>query len=134
MFTEAGGLGSMSVNKPNIVERFADGRLYQSETLQYLSLYDVLSVKLEGSDILIIDAISGEDVTQAVLAEAAASGGVEGESFTITLPQPRVSPEEEGVAAPTTKHASSTQDFVQEPKTAVSLWPDWCKMPEIFRK
>jgi polyhydroxyalkanoate synthesis regulator protein len=53
---------------PILIKRYADGRLYDTVALRYLSLEDLRFWKARAIAFIVIDAETGEDVTLTLLA------------------------------------------------------------------
>lgn len=60
-----------SGNKPDavIIKKYANRRLYNTESSSYITLEHLAAMTREGKDFKVIDAKSGEDITHAVLTQ-----------------------------------------------------------------
>jgi polyhydroxyalkanoate synthesis repressor PhaR len=55
--------------QPLIVKKYENRRLYNTQTSQYVNQEQVAQLVRDGSDVRVIDAASGEDITRLVLAQ-----------------------------------------------------------------
>ncbi len=55
--------------QPLIVKKYENRRLYNTQTSQYINQEQVAQLVRDGSDVRVIDAASGEDITRLVLAQ-----------------------------------------------------------------
>jgi polyhydroxyalkanoate synthesis repressor PhaR len=56
-------------NKPTIVKKYANRRLYNTATSSYVTLDDLAQMIKEGGDFVAYDAKTGEDITRSVLTQ-----------------------------------------------------------------
>src|SRR5437879_13570862 len=56
-------------NKPTIVKKYANRRLYNTATSSYVTLDDLAQMIKAGGDFVVYDAKSGEDITRSVLTQ-----------------------------------------------------------------
>jgi polyhydroxyalkanoate synthesis repressor PhaR len=63
----------MSTKKPQVepivIKKYANRRLYNTDTSSYVTLDDLCDMVKEGSDFIVYDAKSGEDLTRSVLTQ-----------------------------------------------------------------
>ncbi len=59
----------MTQNKPVIVKKYANRRLYDTLTSRYVTLEDLCQMVKDGIDFVVQDAKSGEDLTRSVLTQ-----------------------------------------------------------------
>ena len=60
----------MSKDKsPIIIKKYANRRLYNTDTSAYITLEDLASIVKKGDDFVVYDAKSGDDITRSVLAQ-----------------------------------------------------------------
>jgi polyhydroxyalkanoate synthesis repressor PhaR len=64
-----GSAGSGPVPEPVIVKKYANRRLYNTETSSYITLDHLSAMTREGREFKVVDAKSGEDITHAVLTQ-----------------------------------------------------------------
>jgi polyhydroxyalkanoate synthesis repressor PhaR len=57
----------MSAAAPRVLKKYPNRRLYDTERSRYVTLEDVRALLLEGIDIRVLDAETGEDITRSVL-------------------------------------------------------------------
>jgi polyhydroxyalkanoate synthesis regulator protein len=55
---------------PNLVKRYARTRLYDTETLRYVTLSDLMLRVSKDISFVVIDAETGEDITRILLSRA----------------------------------------------------------------
>ena len=58
-----------SGNGPVIIKKYANRRLYNTETSSYITLDHLAAMTREGRDFKVVDAKTGEDITRAVLTQ-----------------------------------------------------------------
>ncbi len=58
-----------SETEPVVIKKYANRRLYNTETSSYVTLEDLCDMVKEGTDFLVCDAKSGEDLTRQVLTQ-----------------------------------------------------------------
>ena len=56
-------------NSPITIKKYANRRLYNTDTSAYITLEDLASIVKKGDDIVVYDAKSGEDITRSVLTQ-----------------------------------------------------------------
>jgi polyhydroxyalkanoate synthesis repressor PhaR len=56
-------------NNPIIIKKYANRRLYNTDTSAYITLEDLAAIVKKGDDFLVYDAKSGEDITRSVLTQ-----------------------------------------------------------------
>jgi polyhydroxyalkanoate synthesis repressor PhaR len=56
-------------NKPVVVKKYANRRLYNTATSSYVTLEDLATMIKEGGDFVVYDAKTGEDITRSVLTQ-----------------------------------------------------------------
>ena len=54
------------------IKRYANRKLYDTESSHYVSLQDILKLVRDGEDIEVMDSRTGEDLTSVTLAQAMA--------------------------------------------------------------
>ena len=59
----------MAGDKPTIIKKYANRRLYHTGTSTYVTLEDLARMVKEGEDFVVTDAKSGEDISRAVLGQ-----------------------------------------------------------------
>jgi polyhydroxyalkanoate synthesis repressor PhaR len=59
----------MSEDRPTIIKKYANRRLYDTGTSTYVTLDDLARMVREGQDFVVQDARTGEDITRSVLAQ-----------------------------------------------------------------
>ena len=59
----------MAGEKPTIIKKYANRRLYHTGTSTYVTLEDLASMVKRGEDFVVTDAKTGEDITRQVLAQ-----------------------------------------------------------------
>lgn len=65
MARKSGGNG----NEPVVIKKYANRRLYNTQTSTYVTLDDLCEMVKEGTDFLVCDAKSGEELTKQVLTQ-----------------------------------------------------------------
>lgn len=55
--------------EPIVIKKYANRRLYNTDTSSYVTLDDLCDMVKEGSDFIVYDAKSGEDLTRSVLTQ-----------------------------------------------------------------
>jgi polyhydroxyalkanoate synthesis repressor PhaR len=63
-----------------IVKKYSDRRLYDSEARRYVTLGDIALMIREGTDVQVVDAGTGKDLTRVVFTQIIVDGSREGES------------------------------------------------------
>ena len=58
-----------SADKPTVIKKYANRRLYNTGTSSYVTLEDLAKMVREGEDFEVFDAKSGEDLTRSVLTQ-----------------------------------------------------------------
>lgn len=58
-----------SSNEPVIIKKYANRRLYNTQTSQYITLHDLADIIRGGQNVEVVDAKSGEDLTRPTLAQ-----------------------------------------------------------------
>jgi polyhydroxyalkanoate synthesis repressor PhaR len=61
--------GEQKALPPIVVKKYANRRLYNTETSSYVTLDDLAAMVRDGRDFLVYDAKSGEDLTRSVLTQ-----------------------------------------------------------------
>jgi len=56
-------------NSPIIIKKYANRRLYNTDTSAYITLEDLACIVKKGDDFIVYDAKSGEDITRSVLTQ-----------------------------------------------------------------
>jgi polyhydroxyalkanoate synthesis repressor PhaR len=64
-----GGSGPGVESSPVVVKKYANRRLYNTESSSYITLENVAAMVREGRDFAVYDAKSGEDITRGVLTQ-----------------------------------------------------------------
>jgi polyhydroxyalkanoate synthesis repressor PhaR len=59
----------MAGEKPTIIKKYANRRLYHTGTSTYVTLEDLARMVKDGEDFVVTDAKTGEDITRAVLGQ-----------------------------------------------------------------
>ena len=59
----------MQQNKPVVIRKYANRRLYNTSSRKYVNLDDIAALIREGADLKVVDAQSGQDVTRVVLTQ-----------------------------------------------------------------
>ena len=59
----------MAGEKPTIIKKYANRRLYHTGTSTYVTLEDLARMMKDGEDFVVTDAKTGEDITRAVLGQ-----------------------------------------------------------------
>jgi polyhydroxyalkanoate synthesis repressor PhaR len=59
----------MAGDKPTVIKKYANRRLYHTGTSTYVTLEDLARMVKEGEDFVVTDAKTGEDITRAVLGQ-----------------------------------------------------------------
>lgn len=57
------------LSEPIVIKKYANRRLYNTDTSSYVTLDDLCDMVKEGSDFIVYDAKSGEDLTRQVLTQ-----------------------------------------------------------------
>ena len=65
----AGVAGKADTAAPIIIKKYANRRLYNTETSSYITLDHLATMTREGRDFQVFDARSGEDITRSVLTQ-----------------------------------------------------------------
>jgi len=60
---------STKTNEPVVVKKYANRRLYNTETSTYVTLDDLCEMVKEGTDFIVCDAKTGDDLTRQVLTQ-----------------------------------------------------------------
>jgi polyhydroxyalkanoate synthesis repressor PhaR len=63
------GASEASAKPPVIVKKYANRRLYNTESSSYITLDNLAAMVREGRDFIVYDAKSGEDITRSVLTQ-----------------------------------------------------------------
>lgn len=74
---KAGGAGA----SPVIIKKYANRRLYNTETSSYITLEHLAEMTREGRDFQVFDARTGEDITRAVLTQIVMEGEAGGQTM-----------------------------------------------------
>ena len=61
--------GEQKALPPIVVKKYANRRLYNTETSSYVTLDDLAAMVRAGRDFVVYDAKSGEDLTRSVLTQ-----------------------------------------------------------------
>src|ERR1700687_4083896 len=56
-------------NSPITIKKYANRRLYNTDTSTYITLEDLAAIVKKGDDFVVCDAKSGEDITRSVLTQ-----------------------------------------------------------------
>ncbi|HUI21479.1 MAG TPA: polyhydroxyalkanoate synthesis repressor PhaR [Methylocella sp.] len=56
-------------NRPITIKKYANRRLYNTDTSSYITLEDLAAIVKKGDDFVVFDAKSGEDITRSVLTQ-----------------------------------------------------------------
>ncbi len=75
--SDAGKPGS----QPVIIKKYANRRLYNTETSSYITLEHLAEMTREGRDFQVFDARSGEDITRSVLTQIVMEGEAGGQTM-----------------------------------------------------
>lgn len=62
-------MSSSEKKKPVVIKKYANRRLYDTETSAYITLEDLCKRVKEGRDFVVVDAKTGQDLTRQVLAQ-----------------------------------------------------------------
>jgi polyhydroxyalkanoate synthesis repressor PhaR len=65
---DAGG-GAAQQDEPVVIKKYANRRLYNTDESKYVTLEDLSSMVREGTDFIVLDAKTGEDITRSVLTQ-----------------------------------------------------------------
>ena len=65
--------------RPRVIRRYANRKLYDASESRYITLQDVEALVQGGVEVRVVDNRSGEDVTQAALAQILAGAGRRGD-------------------------------------------------------
>ena len=65
----AAGAADASAKPPVVVKKYANRRLYNTESSSYITLDNLAQMVREGRDFIVYDAKSGEDITRSVLTQ-----------------------------------------------------------------
>ena len=71
---------STRMAEPLLIKRYASRRLYNTETSDYVTLEDISGFIRDGRDVLIVDLISGDDLTRQYLLQIVADHESRGEN------------------------------------------------------
>jgi polyhydroxyalkanoate synthesis repressor PhaR len=74
-----------SAQKPVIVKKYANRRLYNTESSSYITLDHLGAMTREGRDFQVLDAKSGEDITRSVLTQIIMDEETKGETSGHTM-------------------------------------------------
>ena len=66
---QASGGSAGQTKNPTIIKKYANRRLYNTATSTYVTLEDLAKMVKEGSDFVVYDAKSGDDITRSVLTQ-----------------------------------------------------------------
>jgi polyhydroxyalkanoate synthesis repressor PhaR len=72
---------SSSGDSPVIIKKYANRRLYNTETSSYITLDHLAGMTREGREFQVVDARTGEDITRAVLAQIVMEGEAAGKTM-----------------------------------------------------
>lgn len=72
---------SKDEHKPVVIKKYANRRLYNTETSVYITLDDLRTLVSEGTDFVVYDAKSGDDITRSVLAQIIFEQETKGDSI-----------------------------------------------------
>ena len=67
--------------EPIVIKKYANRRLYNTDTSSYVTLEDLCDMVKEGSDFIVYDAKSGEDLTRQILTQIIFEQEGKGESL-----------------------------------------------------
>ena len=56
-------------SEPIVIKKYANRRLYNTDTSSYVTLEDLCNMVKEGADFIVYDAKSGEDLTRQILTQ-----------------------------------------------------------------
>ncbi len=73
--------GSNASAAPVIIKKYANRRLYNTETSSYITLDHLAQMTREGRDFQVFDARSGEDITRSVLTQIVMEGEAGGQTM-----------------------------------------------------
>jgi polyhydroxyalkanoate synthesis repressor PhaR len=65
---DAGG-GAAQQDEPVVIKKYANRRLYNTDESKYVTLEDLSTMVREGTDFIVLDAKTGEDITRSVLTQ-----------------------------------------------------------------
>ncbi len=68
------GAGPKSATSPVVIKKYANRRLYNTESSSYITLEHLAAMTREGRDFQVFDARSGEDITHSVLTQIVMEG------------------------------------------------------------
>jgi polyhydroxyalkanoate synthesis repressor PhaR len=57
----------MPDEKPIVIKKYANRRLYDGETSRYVTFYDITQMARAGTEFRVVDAKTGDDITQTIL-------------------------------------------------------------------
>jgi polyhydroxyalkanoate synthesis repressor PhaR len=67
--TKAGAAPTGDASTPVVIKKYANRRLYNTETSSYITLEHLATMTREGRDFQVFDARTGEDITRSVLTQ-----------------------------------------------------------------
>lgn len=76
-----GKLGDNAGRAPVIIKKYANRRLYNTETSNYITLEHLAEMTREGRDFQVFDARTGEDITRSVLTQIVMEGEAGGQTM-----------------------------------------------------
>lgn len=79
--TADGKSGKPAGPAPVIIKKYANRRLYNTETSSYITLEHLAEMTREGRDFQVFDARTGEDITRAVLTQIVMDGEAGGQTM-----------------------------------------------------
>ncbi len=68
------GAGQKSASPPVVIKKYANRRLYNTESSSYITLDHLATMTREGRDFQVFDARTGEDITHSVLTQIVMEG------------------------------------------------------------
>jgi polyhydroxyalkanoate synthesis repressor PhaR len=82
MATASSSSGATTSGKaPIIIKKYANRRLYNTETSSYITLDHLAGMTRDGQEFQVVDARTGEDITRAVLAQIVMEGEAAGKTM-----------------------------------------------------
>jgi polyhydroxyalkanoate synthesis repressor PhaR len=78
---DSGKAGGKTGPAPVVIKKYANRRLYNTETSSYITLEHLAEMTREGRDFQVFDARTGEDITRAVLTQIVMEGEAGGQTM-----------------------------------------------------
>lgn len=71
-------MNASAKSEPIVIKKYANRRLYDTETSAYITLEDMCERVKEGRDFIVVDAKTGQDLTQQVLSQIILESALDG--------------------------------------------------------